>query len=235
MELQHYLRIVRRSWPLVLGLPALVALLTLALAFILPTPYEITAAVLVTQRPIAAGAPPTILPDQNNWNSWAASEYIVDDLLQIVETRRFATDIGAWLQAEHGITLTPKRISESLDAGRRHRMIFVTVSADRADYARLIAQGAITMLEQKGLEYWNRADTASLAVAQAELPERAEPARGLLSISLDLVLRTALALLLAIGLAFLRHYLDQSLYRRGEVEALGLEVVGMIPMESARP
>jgi len=231
MELTHYLRILRRSWPLVIGLPVLVALLTLALALLLPESYKITAAVLVTQHSTAANAPQNILPDQNNWNSWAASEYVVDDIPQIVETRRFADDVAAWIQRQHGVRVDPEDIQEQLTAERTHRMIYLTAIASRADVARHIVEGGAAMLQQKGIEYWNRQDSTALEVSQLDLPEEAEPARGLLRLAVDLVLRTLLALILGIGLAFLRHYLDSSLHRRGEVEDLGLEVVGMIPLD----
>ncbi len=72
MELRHYLRILQRSWPLVAGLPLLVALLTLGVALAAAPRYVLTASILVTQRPIPTGGAPTILPNQDNWNSHAA-------------------------------------------------------------------------------------------------------------------------------------------------------------------
>ncbi len=228
MELQHYLRIVRRSWPLVLGLPALVALLTLALGLLLPQSYTITGAIIVTQRPIGVPGPQSILPDQNNRESWTASEFIVDDILQVVQFRRFAQDVGGWIQARHGVTIPPERIHAGLDASRQHRTIFLSAVAERADWARWIVEGAAEMLRQKGLQYWDR-DGASLDVSVTDMPEQASSTQGLTTLALNLVLRTILASVLAVGLAFLRHYFDQSLYRQSDVEALGFEVVGTIP------
>ena len=234
MELRHYFQIVRRSWALVLGLPALVALLTVGLAFVLPPTYEITAALLVTQRPIA-GPPETVtLPDYNLFHSWAASEYIVDDIPQIVETERFAADVAAWVGERYGRTIDPRDVSGGLEAERQHRMVYLQVSARQPDEARMIAQGASAMLRDKGLMYWNRDETTSLDVSELELPAKAEPAQGPIRLLLDVALRSILAGLLAIGLAFLRHYLDQSVHGRGEVEALGLEVVGTIPAGRGR-
>jgi capsular polysaccharide biosynthesis protein len=234
MELRHYLRILWRSWPLVVGLPLLVAILTVALAFILPQTYTITAAMLVTQRPIAVREPQVTQPDENNFYNWQGSEYVVDDILQLVETRQFAVDIAAWLQTQHGIRLDPTTISDGLEAERQHRMIYLHVAASRQDYARLIAQGAIAKLQEVGLGYWGRAESTSLTVSLLDLPERAAGSRSPVSLAIDLVLRGLLALILAIGLAFLRHYFDQTMHRRGEVEALGFEVVGLIPVEQRR-
>jgi capsular polysaccharide biosynthesis protein len=231
MELRHYLRILQRSWPLVAGLPLLVALLTLGVALAAAPRYVLTASILVTQRPIPTGGAPTILPNQDNWNSWAASEYIVDDILQLVRTRAFANDVAAWLQTQHGLQLDAGHIQRGIAAERKHRTVYLEVTADRADQARLIAEGAVAMLGQKGLAYWHRDESASLAVAPVDMPDRAAPVRGLFGLVFDVALRTLLALILAIGLAFLRHYLDQSLHDRSEVEALGLEVVGTIPRD----
>ena len=231
MELRHYFWIVRRSWPLVVGLPALVGLITLALAFLLPPSYVITAAMLVTQRPLGVVTPQINLPDYNNFHSWAASEYIDDDILQVVETRRFAEDIAGWLQTQHGLTLDPDRISRGIEAERKHRMIYLTVTAAAPTHARLIAQGAITMLQQNGLRYWQRDETTTLHVSELDLPAKAAREPGLLGMAFDVVLRGMLALMLAIGIAFLRHYLDQSIQRVGEIEALGMEVVGAIPLD----
>jgi capsular polysaccharide biosynthesis protein len=233
MELGHYARILWRSWPLVVGLPLLVAVLTIVLGLVLPQPYEITAAMLVTQRPIGTGVADIPLPDENNYYSWLASEYIVDDILQLVETRRFSDDIATWAQVERGLTLDPEDISDSLQAERRHRMIYLTVSDSEQDAARVMAEGAVTMLRENGLAYWGRQESAAIEVSLHELPDEAEPARGLIGLALDTILRTLLALILAVGLAFLRHYLDRSLRARGDVEALGMEVVGTIPVEGS--
>ena len=231
MELRHYLRIVRHSWPLVVGLPVLVALISFALALRSPQRYTITAAMLVTQRPIAAKGSQTILPDQNDWNSWETSDYVLDDILSLVQTRRFADDIVAWLQLQHQLKLDPGRISQGLSADRQHHMLYLHVNADTSEQARLIAQGGIAMLQQKGLQYWNRADTTSLDVSPLDVPPQAHPTKSRTSLAVNPLLRTILALILAIVLAFFRHYLDQSLHRRGEVEALGFEVLGVIPRD----
>jgi capsular polysaccharide biosynthesis protein len=208
-----------------------VALLTVVLALVLPPQYSITAAMLVTQQPIAIQGPQEILPDQNNRESWSASEFIVDDILQIVETRRFADDIASWIDAEHGRSLDPERINAAIEAERQHRMIYLTATYGTAADAKLIVEGATAMLQQRGLEYWGREESAKLDVSLLDLPEKAESGKGLLGLLVDIALRSILALLLAVGLAFVRHYLDQSLHRGDDVEALGLEVVGTIPVD----
>jgi capsular polysaccharide biosynthesis protein len=186
----------------------------------------------VTQRPIGGQEAETVLPDQNNRESWTASEYVVDDILQLVKTRRYAEDVALWIEAEHGRRIKVKDITEAIDAHRTHRMIYLTATFGTPEDARYIVEGATTMLQQRGLEYWGREESTSLNVSLLDLPEEAEPVQGLAGLAVDVVLRSMLALILGIGLAFLRHYLDQSLRRKNEVEDLiGLPVLGTIPVD----
>ena len=230
MDLWQYFQIIRRSWWLVLGLPLLVALVTALLWVVGPIRYGTEVTMLVTQRPIATNQPTVTLPDYNNFNSWAASEYIVDDLLQLVSTRRFAQDIVGYVKQQHNQDLDVEEVQEGLEAERKHRTVYLAVEAAQSDQVMWIADGAVAMLQQNGLAYWDRSDSAELGVSVLEQPERAERVNNLTALALDLVIRTLLALLLALGIAFLRHYLDQTLRQRHDVEALGLDLVGAIPV-----
>lgn len=230
MELRHYFDILRRSWLIVVGLPLLVALLTIVLWIVLPGRYGTLVTMLITQQQIATNRADAILPDYNNFNSWAASEYIVDDMLQLVETRRFAQDIVDHVQQQHGVALDVEQVRRGLDAERKHRTVYLTVEANNRDHATWIAQGAVDVLRQRGLEYWNRQDSAQLSVSVLDAPEGSSRVGGVIGLALDLAIRTLLALLLAIGIAFLRYYLDTSVRQRDDVEALGLPVVGTIPI-----
>ena len=230
MELRQYYAILRRSWRLVVGLPLLVALLTVALWVILPARYTARTAMLVTQQPLATNAPNMILPDYNNFNSWAASEYVVDDLLQLVQTPVFASDVVERIKQKHGLQLDPKTVREGLSAERKHRTVYLMAEAIEGQHAMWIADGAVEMLQDKGLAYWGREETSTLDVAVLERPERAQRVVGVTGLALDIIIRSLLAFLLAVGLAFLRQYLDQTLQHRNDIEALGLEVIGSIPL-----
>jgi capsular polysaccharide biosynthesis protein len=230
MELRQYFDILRRSWWLVLGLPLLVALLTLLLWQFGPVRYSSSATMLITQAPLAPTQPEVPLPDYNNNFSWAASEYIVDDMLQLVESPLFAQDVTTWVNQQHGVALDVEAVQQGFSAERKHRTVFLEVEADQADHATWMAQAAVAMIQEKGLGYWARNDSAQLDVSVLERPTEASRAGGIVRLALDLVLRTLLAFLLALGIAFLRHYLDQTVRRRNDIEALGLEVAGMIPL-----
>lgn len=231
MELRHYWGILRRAWKLLVGLPLLVAVVTLVLDVVLPPTYTITTQMLVTQQQIAATASPLTLPNYENYHSWVSSEYADDDLPQLVQTRRFTTDVANWVQSQHGITLDPDDLTTQFSAERQHRMVSLTVVDRDQKVARYLAQGAVAMLQQNGLGYWERQDSATLKVSEVDMPLQAKPEKGVLAIILDVVLRSLLALILAIGVAFILHYLDRSIQTRAQVEALGIVPAGMIPRE----
>lgn len=229
MELRHYADILKRSWPLVLGLPLAVLLLSIGLYVAQPPRYGMLVAMLITQAQIARGPDDSTLPDYDNWNSWAASEYIVDDVLQVVQTRAFAQDVAAIVKQEHNVELDPSAIMDGISAERTHRTVYLSVEAGTRDAAKWLADAAIVSLQDKGLAYWNRGDTAQLNVVPLDVPPQASRVPGIAGLALDLAVRTLLALLLAVGIAFLRHYLDTTVRRRDDVEALGYEIVGAIP------
>lgn len=228
MELRHYGDILRRSWPLVLGLPLAVFLLSLGLYFLSPPRYGMVVAMLMTQAQIARDPAEPTLPDYNNNYSWLSSEFIVDDALQIVETRRFAEDVAAIVKQRHNLELDPSAITAGIEAERKHRTVYLSVEAAGRDEAKWLADAAVESFQQNGLDYWGRADTAELSVVPLDMPPVAARVPGLARLGLDLAVRTLLALLLAVGIAFLRHYLDTTL-RRDDVEALGFDIVGAIP------
>lgn len=228
MELRSYWDIMWQRRRLVLILPALVAVLTLLLAVVLPHSYTAQTAMFVTLRPI--GTPGNDMPDQDYYYNLLASEYMVDDSLQLVKSQRFAEDVSAWIAATHNTVIDPEDIAKNIDSERRHRTVYLDVTAPTEDQAIWIAQGATTLLTEKGLDYWKREGFGTqLQVAPVDIPTKANPVKGLLAVASDVVLRSLLALIVGAGLAFLLHYLDQSIRRPTDVEALGFEIVGTIP------
>jgi capsular polysaccharide biosynthesis protein len=107
--------------------------------------------------------------------------------------------------------------------------VYVSIEADTKEHAEWISRAVVRVLQEKGLGYWGRAATAGLNVVPLDLPLESSRVGGVVGLALDLAIRTLLALLLAVGIAFLRHYLDRSVRQRGDIEALGLDVIGTIP------
>lgn len=84
------------------------------------------------------------------------------------------------------------------------------------------------MLQTRAQAYFPQLDANQVQVTILDTP-RISPQPVSILDRLAPFVRIGLGLMAGIGLAFLAEYLDPTLRRRDEVEALGLRVVGAIP------
>jgi capsular polysaccharide biosynthesis protein len=226
MQLYHYFMIVRRSWPLVLALPLLAALASLALAFTRPPSYTLPVRLMITQALPTDGPPPS-LRDQ-----WDGTEFLIDDIPQVVTSALFAKDVALAPQAQ-AAGLDPALIVTGLSAETFHRQVTLQATAPTSTQARALAEAAVQTLQANGLKYWGRHDPTAatgLNMAVLDFPGEATSATSVRQIATNVALRTGLALAAAIGLAFLRSYLDPRLRSADEVATwVGLPVLSTIP------
>lgn len=231
MQLRYYLGIVLRFWPLVVALPLLVGLVSLLAALRQPPSFLATADIIVIQSLPIDGSIEELseLRDQ-----WGGTEYLIDDLPQVVSSALFAQDVSATLQGRN-IALPPEAVLGALSADSLHRTVTIQARAASGENAVALVYAAVETLRQNGLKYWGRTDLSNgsgLDVSTLTLPQSATPQRSLRRIALDTAVRTALGLAAGVGLAFLLHYLDTRLRSRYDVEEwLHLPVVGTIPPE----
>lgn len=232
MQLRYYVAILRRFWVPILALPLFVGLLSLAIAVRQPEQYGATARLLVTQTPRLQN-PASDFPDFNLQYSWSSSEFILDDLPQVIRSATFAGDVSAWAR-EQGYEIPPAAIQGGLSAETLHRSITLTGVNGNPETASAMVRGAVEVLQAKGLAYWNRAtpDGNGLTIALLDLPGTAAPLGSTRQMVLNVALRVLLAFAAAVGLAFLLHYLDDRVRDAQQVEELmDLQVVGVIPRE----
>lgn len=232
MQLRDLLLILRRFWPVVVLLPLLAGGLSLFAALRQPTRYQAAARLMVSQTPFdAAGV--AELPDYNNSFSWLASEYILDDLPQVLNSMAFAEDVALTL-ADEGYSIAPEAVRGVLRAEVLHRSVVLTGSADTSEQALAIVRGAVATLQANGLKYWNRApaDGPGLQVAVLDPATPGGATNSTRALVLDVGLRSALALAAGIGLALLFHYLDDRLRSPRQAEQwTGARVLAVIPKE----
>lgn len=232
MQLRLYLAILRRFWVLVVALPLIVGTVSLLLAWQQPTRYGSTARVIITQTPHYQEAD-MILPDYNLVTSWQSSEYILDDVPQVVSSMALAEDVSVWLAAQ-GFVVDPAAIQGSLSGEVFHRAVTIASNTDTPELADRMIEGAIVSLKANGLHYWGRApeDGTGLQVAVLDPASGASPLTSTRQRLLPVVLRTGLALAAGVGLAFLLHYLDDRVRDRRQAEEwVGLPVMATIPEE----
>lgn len=232
MQLRHYLRILKRSWVLLVLLPLLTAGISLAISQDQPQVYTSTARVLVTHEPHPSEQTGEF-PDVNLNYSWESSEFILDDLPQVVTSRAFAEDVHVWLRIQ-GFDISPTAIQASLDAENFHRTVTLTARAANPELATKMLDAAIEKLGSNGLRYWNRhtLERTGLSMAVLDPPGPATPLYTTRWLGINTALRAGLGLVVAVALAFLLHYLDIRLRTPRQVEeATGIEVIGVIPKE----
>lgn len=225
MELGHYVEIVRRRWWLV----ALTTLAALLVAGLLA--YRGASAYKATVRlAVSVPVPADCLAGQQreydcNYYAWLASEYLADDLSELVRSRAFAEDVGALL----GEPFDPKSISDVVRTRKTHRILSITVTANTFDRAQRLGDAIVEALRQHAGKY-----LAQLAAQSGQIvvidPPQTQRGEGPAAVALEIALRTLLGLLFGLALVFALDYFDPTLRsERDVVRTLGLPVLAAIP------
>ncbi|MDI3339326.1 MAG: hypothetical protein QJR03_02215 [Sphaerobacter sp.] len=230
MELVDYLSVLRRRWPFVVVVPLLVLAAVLYQASQAPTTYTATVRLAVTRAPEPAPADPAFFR-YDGYYAYLSSEYLLDDLVEVVRGNVFANDVSRMLVASDGADVSPGEIQGSISSERINRILSIHVTSRDPDRAVMLARAAGATLEQKAAEYFNFPDAQTAAiVAPVELPETAvaNTQRQLLLLALQVIVGLFAGLLIA----FLVDYLDDTLRSPEMVAAaLDLPVIGTIPNE----
>jgi capsular polysaccharide biosynthesis protein len=225
VELGHYVEIVRRRWWLV----ALTTLAALLVAGLLA--YRGASAYKATVRlAVSVPVPADCLAGQQreydcNYYAWLASEYLADDLSELVRSRAFAEDVGALL----GEPFDPKSISDVVRTRKTHRILSITVTANTFDRAQRLGDAIVEALRQHAGKY-----LAQLAAQSGQIvvidPPQTQRGEGPAAVALEIGLRTLLGLLFGLALVFALDYFDPTLRsERDVVRTLGLPVLAAIP------
>lgn len=226
MELRSYWRIIVRRWWLPVGL----ALLVLVFALILQRPWQPRPVTYNATMRFSVGIKPERIPGVYTYDRYytmLTSEYLVDDLGEIVRSQVFAGEVSKRLAAK-GLVVPAGAIGASTQPGKLHRILTVNVSWPNQQEIAAIAGAIATTLTESSADFFGQfsADEADIrlidppAVSAVSRPAREQ---------LDLPLRLLLALAAGVGLAFLLHYLDNSVRDRADLEQMGLEVLGEVP------
>ncbi len=227
MELRDYWRILRRRWWIPVGLTLLVALLSALQLRPWQTPpptYAASMRFLVGVLP-AAGQERTAYDPR--YYAWLTSEYLVDDFTEVVRSGLFAQRVSARL-AEQAIQIPPGAIQGAAATGEQHRIISLSFTWPDRTQAEAIAAAVAAELAENTPAYFQQLGTDNAGITLLDEPAVSEVAPGIRS-RLELPLRLLLALAAGLGLALLLEYLDTSVRRREELEALGLTVLAAIP------
>jgi capsular polysaccharide biosynthesis protein len=228
MELRAYWRILTRRWWLPVGLALLVAALTLASQ----RPWEPRPPSYSASMRFNVGIAPERIPGVYTYDRYytmLTSEYLVDDLSEIVRSQLFAGEVSRRLAGE-GITVPAGAIAASTQPGKLHRILTVNVSWPNQEQIAPIAEAVVATLTESSAAFFGQfsADEADIRLIDPPVVGAVgRPARE----QLDLPLRVLLALAAGAALAFLLDYLDRSVRSRTDVEKLGLTILAEIPQK----
>ncbi|HYU20927.1 MAG TPA: hypothetical protein VEQ11_19745 [Chloroflexota bacterium] len=222
MELKTYGAVIRRRWQMVAAITLATFVVSIALALQGPTTYTASMRLAIS-----------VVPDPrvgeffkyDSYYAWLSSEYLADDLSEILKSDAFAQDVSA----ELGFSLDPGTIAGLTRTKKTHRLLDVSITGADRQVTLAIAEAFERVLNTKLPEYLAFLQANNGYVRIINRP-RVTRTSTLPLAAAEVGLRTTAALLVAVGLAFLLEYLDDRVRDRRQVETL-LEapVLGEIP------
>ncbi|MCL5962578.1 MAG: Wzz/FepE/Etk N-terminal domain-containing protein [Chloroflexi bacterium] len=225
MELREYWGILwQRRW-IILAVVILAVLSNVAFTWrVAPPPFRAT---------IRLAVKPQIEPRSDKfytfdeYYAYVASEYLVDDVIEVVQSPAFHSDLRAKLAGKLAGGLG------TLEAKKAHRVMSISITSPSHNDALLEAAAVGELLSEKGSKYFSSISSQNPEVKIVDPPSAYQLGEN--RRSLDLVLRAVLGLLAGIGLAVLLEYLSDTVKGAAYVEGtLGLPVLAEIPQESKR-
>ncbi len=229
MELKQYWQIVwRRAWIPVL----LVAVVAAASQLTMRAP----ATTYSTSMRFTVRVMPQPGVDQYNYDGyyeWLASEYLADDLTAIVNSQAFAADVNRHL-AEMGspVQIPPGTVGGVTFGEKQHRVLRINLTWDSAAELADIAPAVLRAMEEDSANYLNPPGAPDALVRAIDLPAPPTANPRSLTERLQLPVRLLLALGAGIALAFLLDYLDDSVWNKAELEAMGISVLAEVPKKT---
>ena len=222
MELRQYWRIIWRRWWLI------VALVGIVLVTSLVTYRESEPVYVATMRfaiGIEGSEPVNAASGEGRSDAWLASEYLADDLSEVLKGGDFAADIS-------------ERVGFNVPAGtvfasREHRIMTVSITWPNPDQLQSIAEAVGAAVQDGGADYFPQLVGVEAQAVLIDGPGIGQVGRSLKD-QLDLPIRLFVALAAGIALAFLWDYLDDTVRDRTDAEALGVQLLGEIPRSPRR-
>jgi succinoglycan biosynthesis transport protein ExoP len=224
VELRDYVAAVQRRWPIVAIVTLLAILVGAFFTLRGPRAYESTIRLAVSAGADARGdTPPYVY--YRDYYAWLSSEYLADDLSEIIKSDAFATDVKQALNQN----VESGAIRQVIRTKKTHRILEVTVQASTEEQTARLATAIDQVIQTQGKKYLAQLASPNNQIARIDEPA-VHPATTTSSVALDIGLRGLVGLLAGLLLAAAAEYLDSRLTSAREVErSLGLRVLGEIP------
>jgi capsular polysaccharide biosynthesis protein len=222
MELRQYWRIVVKRW-------WLIAILLLAVLVVSLVTYKAPEPTYVASMRFSIGIegvePVSSVSGEGRSDAWLASEYLADDLSEVLK----GGDFAARISEDVGFAVA----TGSIFASREHRIMTVNITGGDPAQVQAIAEAVGAAVSDGGADYFPQLTGIEAKAILIDGPGIGQAGRGLRQ-QLDLPLRLFIALVAGIALAFLLDYIDDTVRNVQELEAMGTKVLGTIPRQPRR-
>ena len=230
MELKAYLRILWERWYIVALVPLIVLIGVVYQSRRSTLTYTAQAKMSIVRSAEQPGQNQYFQYD--GYYQYLASEYALDDLVQVVQGNIFASDVSKMIKNDTGQDVPAGEVQGSLTSSRVNRILTISATSSTPDRATLIASEASKTLETNGTGYFKTTPDvgASVQTIQQALGAGANSNKR----NLLYLLQIAVAIFAGVVIALFVDYLDDSLRSPEAVStALGVPVIGVIPRERA--
>jgi len=167
----------------------------------------------------------------DHYYTWLASEYLVDDLAEVVGGATFAGEVEALLRSQGSPPSRP--LAGALSASTKHRTLALRIVWDDPEELGRIADTTARALRERSAAFFGQLRGTETDIRAIDPPSITPIGPGLRE-QLDVPLRLLLALVAGVALTFLFHYLDDAVYNRADVEELGMAVLAELPPHPRR-
>lgn len=215
LELIELWQIVSKRWKMIILVTLLAALICAAVSLFLIKPQYVASSTLMVMKPVEA--------EQILYQDIQVSRQLADTYQVVVHSRRVLDKVTRSLNLPY----THEQMQEKVKVSSVQDTEIITIDVTDTDpylaarMSNLIAQTFM----QEVTEIMN-IDNVSL-IDEAAVPDNPVSPR----VGLNIAVAMVLGFMVAVGLALLQHYLDQTLKTTEEVDnLLGLTVLGTIPM-----
>jgi uncharacterized protein involved in exopolysaccharide biosynthesis len=173
MELREYWHIIRRRWWLPVGLAIAVGLLTV----VMQRPWQPRPPSYNATMRFNVGIQPQRLSDVYTYDRYytmLTSEYLVDDMGEIVRSQRFAQEVSRRL-ADQGISVPAAAIGASTQPGKLHRILTVNVSWGDPTELKSIAEAVAATVTEGSAEFFSQFSADEADIRLIDLPASRRP------------------------------------------------------------
>lgn len=233
MEFHQYWRIIWERRRLIVPLVVITFVASALLNLVLPPTYKTDTTVYV-QPVIRFPLPGTPEYFPVEYYTTVYSEYLADDLGVIIKGKDFAEKVAFRIEDRYGDRVSTKDVIDAIAQTKKtHRTLKITIASGSERFTRRLGEALDEVLRSDGWKYFTRDDRQPIVIQVID-PPREVTSPSVIRRLLDVLLQTAVALVVGVGIAFLLNYLDDRVRDEADAARLtGWPVLGAVPSEDA--